>query len=194
MNIGLIEAKNLMVGSTQVDKICLGTEKVWPTGGGVPDFSVKITWMDDSVTVDTYPDGEIPGYQYQGQTDIASVEIGEGITRIGEYCFCDIYCNFTACTLPSTLQYIEGQVFQHAGVREWHIPASVLEIGMNAFNTTEGSCTPDAIYFEGTTPPTLTDDMEQLTLGANCPIYVPCETEGYYRQEYSNYSSRISCY
>lgn len=107
--------------------------------------------------------GDIPDYEYYSNnspffnnTEVKSAIIGEGITRVGNYCFygCE---NLTNVKLPSTLKYIgqnafekcdfktesiqlpegletiESNGFEECSLKEIILPSTLKTIGQNAF-------------------------------------------------------------
>ena len=66
------------------------------------------------------------------KASIVEVQIGEGITEIGESAFENVG-TITKVTLPSTLTTIGGWAFQYTSITAINIPESVTDIGKNAF-------------------------------------------------------------
>ena len=153
----------------------------------VPLYTVSVTDANGGTSADTYSNGQIPFGEYQNK-NIVSVVIGSGITTIGGYAFCDNGDTLSAVTIGPDVEVIEGQAFQHAPISSITIPASVTEIGENAFNAPIGE-----MIFEGTVPPYLSNDDANLGGGIydDCPIYVPDSAVNVYKSEYTGYAYRI---
>lgn len=75
-------------------------------------------------------DEKQPWATYASQ--IRSIVIGEGITRIGKCCF-NGYSNVESVELPSTLLSIGFRAFKECGIKSITIPSSVSEIDDEAF-------------------------------------------------------------
>ena len=125
----------------------------------------RIHWVvDDDYKLTITGDGAIPGMNYNGTNDwlsyrgsIVSVEIGEGITEIGNFDFYNfsmlesvtlpegltIIQNsaFSACRklsgidLPDTLTTIGNAAFNATGLQSIEIPYGVMRIENNAFSS-----------------------------------------------------------
>ena len=96
--------------------------------GAIPDYLIQnkpITILDAAQT---------PWKDYQ--EEIRSVVIGEGITRIGNYAFCNLP-NLRSVTLPSTLREIGDYAFYYAPIRVLKLPQGLQSIGANAFARAE---------------------------------------------------------
>ena len=179
-----LEINKCYVGLDEVDKVYLGVDVVWQpafSGGG------EVVYIDDSgVThTDRYSNGIIPDEAYRNRSDIVSVNIGSGITRIGNsdnsYVFDD--CGLSAVTIGPDVEYIGGRAFEATfHLNNVTIPASVTQIDTNAFYNFNPSCT---IVFEGDIPSM--SMSEQGDLGSGTNIIVP--------DEYlSNYCSQLEDY
>lgn len=68
------------------------------------------------------------------ETEITKVTVGEGITEIGEYNFCEM-TSLTSVSLPGTLERIGRDAFMGAtALKSIAIPAKVKTIGIGAFD------------------------------------------------------------
>ena len=121
-------------------------------------------------------------------SDVASIEIGDCVTSIGNNAF--INCtSLTSITIPNSVTSIGNNAFNSClSLSSVTIPNSVASIGGDAF---WGCNHLTSITVEATTPPTLGslafDDTN------DCPIYVPCSAVSAYRSAsgWSDYASRI---
>lgn len=111
------------------------------------DYTAKVTdtitcSIDEDGNLKLYGTGEIPDYSgtspgkgtpwYQGKTSVTSIEIGEGITRVGYGAFYG--CRPTSLSLPSTLKTIGEHAFHNNyGLKEVTIPYEVTTIEGQAF-------------------------------------------------------------
>ena len=92
--------------------------------GAIPDYLIQ----SDPLTIfDVAP---TPWKDYQ--EEIRSVVIGEGITRVGNYAFCNLP-NLRSVTLPSTLREIGDYAFYYAPLRVLQLPQGLQSIGASAF-------------------------------------------------------------
>lgn len=66
------------------------------------------------------------------RTEITSVKVEEGVTRIGDTAFALIY-GLAEVILPESLEEIGGDVFTKAAIKEITIPENVTSIGSGAF-------------------------------------------------------------
>lgn len=81
------------------------------------------------------PDLDMNGTAYwqEFRTNIRTVNIGEGITKIGAYSFVDC-CNITYFVIPDTVTHIGAGAFRYCtGIQFLGIPESVTQIGNVAF-------------------------------------------------------------
>ena len=96
--------------------------------GAIPDYPIAsevLTILDVAQT---------PWKDYQ--SEIRSVVIGEGITRVGDYVFCNVP-NLRSVTFPSTLREIGDYAFYHAPIRVLKLPKGLQSIGAHAFDRAE---------------------------------------------------------
>lgn len=183
-----LDIQSAYLGLDQVDRVYLGNDVVWQpasSGGG------EVVYIDDSgVThTDRYSNGVIPDFAYTDRGDIVSVNIGSGITRIGNsydsYVFQN--CNLSAVTIGPDVQYIGGRAFEATwALHNVTIPASVTQIDTNAFYNFNFSCT---IVFEGDIPSL--SMSEQGDLGSGTTIIVPDEYLSNYCSELEDYDLNV---
>ena len=74
----------------------------------------------------------ISDYAFAEQTNLTGISLPEGLLDIGTGTFAECR-NLTGITLPSTLQTIQTEAFRNCALETIDIPASVTEIGYNAF-------------------------------------------------------------
>ena len=106
--------------------------------------------------------------------------VGDATTTIGMYCFQNISRTLTALTIGNTVTTIEHEAFMETELlTTLTIPASVTQIDFWAFTRCYGL---NEVIFEGTTPPTFTNQNSGV-FHDYCPpvIYVPDEAVSAYR-------------
>lgn len=107
-------------------------------------------------------------------------EVGAATTTIGIYCFRNIRGTLTALTIGNTVTTIEHEAFMETSLlTTLTIPASVTQIDFWAFTRCDGL---QEVIFEGTTPPTFTNQNSGV-FHDYCPpvIYVPDSALSAYR-------------
>jgi hypothetical protein len=146
---------------------------------------------------------------FAGCSGLTSCTIGSGVTSIGTSAFktCSSLINatigsgsigeeafsgcsrLTSCTIGSGVTSIANYAFGGcSGLTSIVIPSGVTSIGNRAFYYCSGLI---SVTVEATTPPTLGTNVFQFT--NDCPIYVPCDAVGAYKEatNWSSYASRI---
>ena len=106
--------------------------------------------------------------------------VGDATTTIGEYCFRNISGTLTALTIGNTVTTIGHEAFMETELlTTLTIPASVTQIDFWAFTRCSGL---QEVIFEGTTPPTFTNQHDGV-FHDYCPpvIYVPDSAVSAYR-------------
>lgn len=106
--------------------------------------------------------------------------VGDATTIIGQYCFRYVKSTLSALTIGSTVTTIEHEAFMEASLlTTLTIPASVTQIDFWAFTRCSGL---QEVIFEGTTPPTFTNQHSGV-FHDYCPpvIYVPDSAVSAYR-------------
>lgn len=106
--------------------------------------------------------------------------VGDATTTIGEYCFGNISGTLTALTIGNTVTTIEHEAFMETSLlTTLTIPSSVTQIDFWAFTRCYGL---NEVIFEGTTPPTFTNENDGV-FHDYCPpvIYVPDSAVSAYR-------------
>lgn len=171
MNLGNLDITKLCVGAEEALSACIGTQVVWSTSSPSPTGSPKdVVWVDNSGTthIDNYSAGTIPDRQYQYNTTLVSVVIGDGITDIGTTNFSYVFVGCTSlssATIGSGVTYIGGRAFENTpSLSSITIPASVTYIDNNAFYNFDTNCT---ITFEGPCPSFGMDEGSDLGFGTN---------------------------
>lgn len=104
-------------------------------------FNDNITWtLDDNGTLTMSGTGSIPNCVYNSfnpfanyKSQIVAVVIENGITRIGEYVFCECV-NLTSVTIPNSVDQIGVSAFSRCNkLASVTIPKSVTSIGKDVF-------------------------------------------------------------
>lgn len=107
-------------------------------------FADGLTWAIKDGVLIIKGKGEIPDYTFTGNSstkdtpwktfssDISSIKIENGITRIGDKAFYNL-ANAVSVTIPDSLKSIGNNSFQKCGIVKLTIPESVTEIGNQAF-------------------------------------------------------------
>lgn len=106
--------------------------------------------------------------------------VGDATTTIGMYCFRNIKGTLTALTIGNTVTTIEHEAFMETSLlTTLTIPSSVTQIDFWAFTRCTGL---QEVIFEGTTPPTFTNQHSGV-FHDYCPpvIYVPDSAVSAYR-------------
>ena len=106
--------------------------------------------------------------------------VGDATTTIGSYCFRYVKSTLSALTIGNTVTTIEHEAFMEtANLTTLTIPASVTQIDFWAFTRCNGL---NEVIFEGTTPPTFTNQHDGV-FHDYCPpvIYVPDSAVSAYR-------------
>ena len=106
--------------------------------------------------------------------------VGAATTTIGMYCFNVISGTLTALTIGNTVTTIEHEAFMNTSLlTTLTIPSSVTQIDFWAFTRCNGL---NEVIFEGTTPPTFTNQYSGV-FHDYCPpvIYVPDSAVSAYR-------------
>lgn len=107
-------------------------------------------------------------------------EVGAATTTIGAYCFSSVKTSLSALTIGNTVTTIEHEAFMETELlTTLTIPSSVTQIDFWAFTRCEGL---QEVIFEGTTPPTFTNQHDGV-FHDYCPprIYVPDSALSTYR-------------
>ena len=106
--------------------------------------------------------------------------VGSSTDTIGAYCFQTISSTLSALTIGTTVTKIEHEAFMETNkLRRLTIPSSVTQIDFWAFTRCNGL---QEVIFEGTTPPTFTNQHSGV-FHDYCPpvIYVPDSALSAYR-------------
>lgn len=107
-------------------------------------------------------------------------EVGAATTTIGQYCFQNVKSALSALTIGNTVTTIEHEAFMETSlITTLTIPSSVTQIDFWAFTRCNGL---QEVIFEGTTPPTFTNQHSGV-FHDYCPpvIYVPDSAVSDYR-------------
>lgn len=154
-----------------------GTNATWSFEGGV----LTISGTGAITTYSTTMPSAYPWYAHK--SDIAVVQIEEGITNVPDWAFAE-YGNLTTVSLPSTLKSIGNASLEECAFDKIYLPEGLETIGDYAFQMGQltAVCIPSTVTSIGTvafqenenltsvgcyasTPPTLGDDVFK-----NCPI------------------------
>lgn len=106
--------------------------------------------------------------------------VGDATTTIGMYCFTNVKTPLTALTIGNTVTTIEHEAFMETSLlTTLTIPSSVTQIDFWTFTRCNGLT---EVIFEGTTPPTFTNQFSGV-FHDYCPpvIYVPDSAVSAYR-------------
>lgn len=113
---------------------------------------------------------ELKAHLFDGCSKIESIEIPEGVLKIGTYA---LRCNkLVSISLPSTLQTIGSYAFQYTSIKDITIPSSVTTIGnliLSPVPSNQGELLD--IHFLSETPPTFEGDPFRGY--STVTIYVP---------------------
>ena len=138
---------NLTCDATPVVNYNCGANLTWAYSNGV----LTISGTGDMTDYAAYTDLPWVAGGVAEQTDITSVVLPSGMTRIGNQAF--VGCtNLTSIVLPNSLASIGSYAFGNSGLTAVTIPASVTDIGQMAFMNCANLST---VTLLGTTPPTL---------------------------------------
>ena len=210
IKLGNSEISSFKVGSTDVDKIYLGSTLLYPSEPPTPTFKWKATYTGgttSSAQCDTSSTaisiGEID------KTDLVSLEIGDCVTSIGASAI-RAASALTSVTIGNSVTGIASSAFAFcSGLTSIDIPDSVTYIGRSAFsactsltNITIGSGVTSIddgafgycnslkiITVNATTPPSLGSDVFYYTF--NSTIFVPLASVNAYKTAWSGYASKI---
>lgn len=103
---------------------------------------------------------------FKGQTRLKSVTFPESVTEIGEDAF-NGCTDLKSVTLPTYLETIEDRAFKDTRIDNVIIPASVKEIGLGAFDTSNVNGGMEYVNFSGNTLPDITYKPTASRLSAN---------------------------
>ncbi len=106
---------------------------------------IGLTWQFSSGKLTISGTGDMGDYTDYESTmpwrdihdQITSVEIGSGVTSIGNNAFFDCY-KLTSVSIPDTVTSIGNEAFQYTALTSVTIPTSVTSIGVQAFTGCEG--------------------------------------------------------
>lgn len=126
------EDGNTYIINEDGEKVITREKEIPPTpvvGGNVRWKGIDEVWHEDY-----YEDGIVPIQKYKGKADMLELEIGEGITKIGDSAFSGC-TNITNISISNTVTTIDSGAFIYcSGVTEMIIPDSVTEISNSIFN------------------------------------------------------------
>ncbi len=153
----------------------------WADGSG--DCGSGVTWSlsDGVLTISKTGAGTGKMTLYEAKSDIpwnssastiTSVTIGDGVTYIGYYAFCDC-TNLTTVTIPSSMTGIGNYAFQGCtGLETVTVEAASASLGADVF-----------IYYD--------NDSQKHDLPNLTAIYVPADKVDTYKTNWSNYAALI---
>lgn len=150
-------------------------------------LSDNISWELRSDTLWVYGRGEIPAFKSEQAKAWKSkdiwpfvkvIEIGEGITAVGEYAFANpseysekpINANEVRLYLPYSLQYIRSRSFSDLSIRDLYLPKNLIEIELGAFKRNTPS--EPEMWEEVVFPKTLKDIEMDAFAGRNIRKFV----------------------
>lgn len=161
MKIGNLDITAFKVGGNDCS-IYLGDVKLYPTAE--PNFKWKATYTGGSVTTaECDSSSAITSTEMPNTLDLASVEIGDCVTSIGNYAL--QARTITSATISNSVTSIGSQAFYYC--------SSLTKVTVLA-----------------TTPPTLGTAVFAST-GSNLKIYVPASSVNAYKSAWSAYRLRI---
>lgn len=147
-NIVLEGDVNNVVLPVTSDAISLIKDNLAPEHQEEPlSYKVKLTLISGSKTEDEFENGEIPSQKYLNRSNIASVEIGNGITEVGLSSFANC-SRLSSVTLSDSLTVMYASAFANCTeLTTITIPSSVTEIDNFAFS---GDSKLSSVSFNGT--------------------------------------------
>ena len=123
---------------------------------------------------------------YAYRSAIMSINIGAGVTSIGDYAFSNCF-SLMSVTIPSTVTSIGNYAFSYCySLMSVTIPSSVTSIGNYAFYYFYSS---GFIKFNSSTPPTVSGTYAFTSTPADCILYVPFSALSAYLSA-SNYPNK----
>ena len=134
IKVGSFDVTSIRVGSTPVDKVMVGTVKVYPQETPVTTYKWLSTYSD-SHTESAECDSTSAITQNEiTKTDLVSVEIGNCVTSIGDSAF-NAYNKLSSVTIPSSVTSIGASAFKGCSfLNSVTIPDSVTSIGASGFS------------------------------------------------------------
>ena len=122
---------------------------------------------------------------------LTTVNYGSGWGRPNGAVFCGCTALEQDFVIRDGSPSIEARAFKDSGIISLTIPASVSHIETDAL---KGCSKLQYIRFKGTTPPVLKNTNALGGTGYTFPIYVPASAVNTYKQELSDYASRIQAW
>ena len=137
IKLGNLEISSFKVGSTDVDKIYLGSTLLYPSEPPTPTFKWKATYASGTSSAQCDVSSAITRYEISS-TGLQAVEIGDCVTTISSNTFYE-YTSMTSVTIGNNVTTIGGYAFNKcSGLTSVTIPNSVTSIGMDAFENCNG--------------------------------------------------------
>ena len=160
----LNQAKNIMLGSTEVQKVYLGRSLIWERKKSYDPSKITLVRLDDDLQetseifeYDSFSDeiktklkdgskynayiGEeagiktIPSFAFYDCSNLISVTIPSSVTTISDHAFALCY-KLASITIPNSVTSIGNYAFQSCyRLTSVTIPSSVTSIGNYAFNS-----------------------------------------------------------
>ncbi len=96
----------------------------------VVDGEYTLSLTGEGAMTNYYSTSSVPWYAYSGIID--HVQMGEGITSIGNYAF-DGFANLTSMDIPESVTSVGSYAFRNSGLTVVDIPTGVTSIGSYAF-------------------------------------------------------------
>ena len=135
IQIGNDKIKDIYVGSDKIKEVYYGSEKVW----GEIESIQEGYWVHKDTGVKTYFDLDadfiMEGIMYPPSwvSDCSEVNIPEGVTRLGEYCFAGS-TSLTSINMPVGVYMLyEGCFYGCSSLTSITLPESVQSLGMYCF-------------------------------------------------------------
>ena len=167
----------------------------WTSGGtGTQGDPWKIGAAGNEANVTAYIDGTTLHIKGSGAmqdfdfapwgtgNDITAIDIGSGITNIGDYCFNSLF-SITEAIVPNGVIKIGERAFNSCiNLEEITLPETVTEIGEYAFCSVKASAN---IIIKATTPPILSNKIVYYSGSDKYYVYVPSSSI----KEYNNNAS-----
>lgn len=192
INVGLNSISNIKIGTTQANKVYVGSTLVWEytSSGGSEDYFCQLELTDGTI-VDLEGSGELT--KAMVATPYAStlykMHVGNLCTSIGYQAV--VQCRqLVELVVDEGVTTVANQAFnQDSKLEVIDFPSTLTSIGTYCFhNMGTSTCN---ITFRGLTPPTLNIGANNRFTSANTNIYVPAEALETYKNTWTNIADII---